>query len=123
IGSILGAYSVLVREMADNYLGSNPASATIELEYPVTRKLVDSVKTLAGIRDAERHSTVSARMKVGDKWYPMLLFVIDDFLTKNINKINYESGEKTPVKGAMLVERTALVVMQAKEGDAIAVKV
>lgn len=123
IGSILGAYSVLVREMADNYLGTNPASATIEMELPVTTELVDRVKAFPGIRDAERHATVSARMKVGDKWHHMLLFVIDDFRTKNINRINYEAGEKIPGDGEMLVERTALVVMWAKEGDTIAVKV
>jgi putative ABC transport system permease protein len=122
IGSILGAYSVLTREMSANYLGTDPASATIEIDSSISQALLDSVKHFPGIKNAERHATVSARMKVGDKWYPMLLFVIDDFKTKEINKIYYDAGEKIPAVGTMLVERTALVVMQAKQGDAITVK-
>jgi putative ABC transport system permease protein len=123
IGSILGAYSVLTREMAENYLGTNPASATIEVESAITKGLLDSVKTFPGIKDAERHATVSARMKVGEKWYPMLLFVIDDFQTKSTNKIYHKTGDSIPADGTMLVERTALVVMQAAEGDQISVKI
>jgi putative ABC transport system permease protein len=122
IGSILGAYSVLTREMSANYLGTNPASATIEIDSSISQALLDSVRHFPGIKNAERHATVSARMKIGDKWYPMLLFVIDDFKTKEINKIYYDAGEKIPADGTMLVERTALVVMQAKQGDAIIVK-
>ena len=46
IGSILGGYSVVQREMTDNYLGTGPASATIEIEGEITKALVDSVKQL-----------------------------------------------------------------------------
>jgi putative ABC transport system permease protein len=122
IGTILGAYSVLNREMVSNYAGTNPASATIEINSPISQALLDSVKIFPGIKNAERHATVSARMKVGDKWYPMLLFVIDDFSTKQINKINYDGGKTNPADGTMLVERTALVVMQAEQGATITVK-
>lgn len=58
-------------------------------------------------------------MKVGDKWYPLLLFIIDDFKDKRTNKVYHISGESEPSTGTMLVERTAYVVMQAKEGDEI----
>ncbi|MBT1695360.1 ABC transporter permease [Fulvivirgaceae bacterium PWU4] len=122
IGSILGAYSVLTREMSSNYLGTNPASATLETESEISRGLLDSVRQFPGIQEAERHATVSARMKVGDKWYPMLLFVIDDFASKKTNQVSHLTGSTTPATGEMLVERTALVVMQANEGDEIGVK-
>jgi putative ABC transport system permease protein len=122
IGSILGGYSVLNREMAANYKGTVPASATIEVESAITKELLDSVKRLPGIKDAERHATLTARMKVGEKWYPLLLFVIDDFTDKRTNKIYSITGATVPEPGAMLVERTAFTVMQAKEGDEIIVK-
>ncbi|RYF72613.1 MAG: ABC transporter permease, partial [Cytophagaceae bacterium] len=57
IGSILGGYAVVKREMATNYLGTLPASATIELKSAISRALVDSVKTLPGIREADRRAT------------------------------------------------------------------
>src|SRR6266516_3291121 len=79
IGSVLGGYSVIKREMRNNYLSTVPASATIELEDSISTRLIDSVKQLYGIKEAERHATILARMKVGDRWYPLLLFVVDDF--------------------------------------------
>lgn len=122
IGTILGGYGVIKREMASNYLGTNPASATIELEDSITETLLDSLKQLNGIKYAERHATIVARMKVGDKWYPLLLFVIDDFKSKSTNKINYLSGNVVPATGTMLVERTAIGVMKSKEGGELIIK-
>ena len=122
IGAILGGYSVIKREMRDNYMGTVPASATIEIEGGITKKLVDSVKQFPGIAEAERHATLVARMKVGEKWYPLLLFIIDDFKDKRTNKVYHVSGASEPAIGTMLAERTAFVVMQAKEGDEIIIK-
>ncbi len=122
IGSILGGYSVIKREMTDNYMGTVPASATIEIEGNISKELVDSVKQFPGIAEVERHATLVARMKVGEKWYPLLLFVIDDFKDKRTNKMYHISGTSQPETGMMLVEQTAFVVMQAKEGDEIVIK-
>jgi putative ABC transport system permease protein len=122
IGTILGGYSVLKREMSANYNGTNPASATIEIAQDISQTLLDSIRQLDYISEAERHATVVARMQVRDKWYPLLLFVIDDFAGKKTNKINPVSGPVNPGPGAMLVERTALVVMQANAGDSLLVK-
>src|SRR6187399_1709096 len=66
VGSILGAYGILKREMSANYNGSTPASATIEIESDISQGLIDSVKTFAGIARAERHATIVARMKVNN---------------------------------------------------------
>lgn len=122
IGSILGGYSVIKREMTDNYMSTVPASATIEIEEGITVDLLDSVKQFPGIKEAERHATLVARMKVGEKWYPLLLFIIDDFTDKRTNKVYHITGETEPPTGTMLVERTAFVVMQAKEGDELIIK-
>src|SRR5437016_2131670 len=108
IGSILGGYSVIKREMADNYRGTIPASATIELADSISTGLIDSVKHFPGIKEADRHATLLARMKVGDRWYPLLLFVVDDFANKRTNKITPVSGAAVPPEGTMLAERTAL---------------
>ncbi len=122
IGSILGGYSVIKREMKDNYMGTVPASATIEIEGKISKGLVDTIKQFSGIAEAERHATIIARMKVGEKWYPLLLFIIDDYKDKRTNKVYHISGESEPSTGTMLVERTAYGVMQAKEGDEIIIK-
>jgi len=122
IGTILGAYRVVQREMSANYLSTVPASATIEVDKTIRRSLVDSVRHLPGIRDAERHATRVARMKVGDRWLSLLLFVVDDFGDARTNKVHHISGALVPKTGDMLVERTAYGVMNAHEGGALIVK-
>ncbi|GAA4470920.1 FtsX-like permease family protein [Nibrella saemangeumensis] len=122
IGCILGGYAVVKREMTTNYLGTRPASATIELEQAISQELVDRVKTMPGIREAARRATLVARMKVGDKWYPLLLFVMDDFSNLRISTFHWVSGATEPPAGTILVERTALDMMEAAEGANITVK-
>lgn len=97
IGTILGGYAVLKREMARNYMGTNPASATIKLEgVSVGRSLVDSVKALPEVKTAERHATVSARMKIKNDWRPLLLFVIDDFQNKQTKLPTFQAQPHLP---------------------------
>ena len=122
IGAILGGYGVIKREMRENYMGTTPASATIELEQDIPESLLDSINVLPGVRRAERLATITARMKIEEKWYPILLFVVDDFVHKQTNKVTHLSGSITPSPGTMLAERTALTVMQAKEGDNVIIK-
>src|SRR3970282_1501856 len=122
IGAILGAHAVVNREMAANYMGTVPASATIEVEPSISTGLLDSVRNFPGITRAERRITVVARMKVNERWHPLLLFVMDDFAQLNINKFHYVSGAATPQEGEMLVERTALSVMKESQDDQVIVK-
>lgn len=122
IGVILGGYSVINREMKKNYMGTIPASATLEMRDSIPSELMESIRSFPGIKDAERHATIVARMKVGEKWYPLLLFVVDDFSNMRTNKFKPVSGAAVPSTGSMLAERTALVMMQAKEDDNIVIK-
>ncbi|HLT74196.1 MAG TPA: hypothetical protein VKZ68_03895, partial [Ohtaekwangia sp.] len=52
IGSILGGYYVINREMATNYLSTEPASATIEFGGDISDALLDSVRAFPGISKA-----------------------------------------------------------------------
>lgn len=122
IGSILGGYAVVKREMTSNYLGTRPASATIEVDGDLDRALVDSVTHLPGILVADRRATLMARMKIGDRWYPLLLFVMDDFRNQRISTVKSVSGAIEPATGTMLAERSALSMMAAKEGEFITIK-
>ena len=96
VGAILGAYNVLTREMRTNYMGTNPASATIEVDGNITKEILDSVRTLPGIKAAERRATVVGRMNVEGRWYPILFFVIDDFKNMTVSTVDYVSGATLP---------------------------
>src|SRR5204862_1351595 len=62
------------------------------------------------------------RMRVGDDWFPILLFVVDDFRDVRTNAVTRISGAWPPPAGTMLIERTAQVTMRAGEGGRVIVK-
>ena len=85
VGTILSAYTILTREISRNYLGTNPASAFLELDR-VDDALVEAVRQQPNIAEAEAGSWVVARVEAKpNEWLPLLLFVIKDFNTMRIN--------------------------------------
>lgn len=113
VGAVLGAYAVLTREIAVNYLGTRPASATLELPGGVDRELVAAVRQVPGVAEAEAREVVVARARVGEEWRRTLLFVIDDFADLRLNTFRLERGAWPPPDGTMLVERSALSMLES----------
>ncbi|HSP17180.1 MAG TPA: FtsX-like permease family protein [Thermoanaerobaculia bacterium] len=122
VGTILGAYAVLTREMARNYLGTSPAEATIKVQGEITPRLVAEVRGLDGVSIAERHATLLGRMKIDQDWFPALFFVVDDFRDLRTNRFTRVSGAWPPPEGTMLIERTARVTMKSDQGGSVMVK-
>ncbi len=122
IATILSAYTILTRKISRNYLGTNPASALIEVDR-ATEELVDAVRHRPGIANAEAGSSVWARIesKPGE-WMPLLLFVVKDFHSMRIGVFRRESGAWPPPEGSMLLERTALQLVDGKVGREIRVQ-
>jgi putative ABC transport system permease protein len=117
VTTILSAYTILDREVRRNYLGTNPASAQLQLDK-VDDVLVDKVRQRPGIADAEASSAVFARIeKKPNEWLPLLLFVIKDFNTMRINTFTPVSGTWPPPEGTILLEKEAMPILNAKIGD------
>jgi len=122
VGAVLGAYAILTREMAVNYLGTRPAAATLEITDGVDPALVAQVRREPQVSEAEARDVVLARVRVGEDFRPLLLFVIDDFSALRLNLFRSESGAWLPPTGTMLIERTAREMLQATTGQLVAVK-
>ena len=122
VGAVLGAYAILTREMAANYLGTRPAFATLVLERDADRALVEAVRARPGVAEAEARGAVLARARVGDDWRPLLLFAVDDFDDLRLNTFRPEAGAWPPPPGTMLVERTAVPMLEAGPGGSVRVK-
>jgi putative ABC transport system permease protein len=122
VGTILSTYAILGREISRNYLGTNPASAFLELDR-VGDSLVAAVRRQPAIADAEATSWVVARVEVSpDEWMPLLLFVVPDFDAMRISTVRSQSGAFPPPAGTILVEREVLPMLDMKIGDALSVQ-
>jgi len=117
---MLGAYAVVTREVRVNYLGTNPASASIDVD--VTPTVLELARSFPGIAEAEPRSVLEARVQVNGAWMRMLVFVVDDFATMRLNTFTPVSGTWPPARGTMLIERMARDVIGAKEGALVTVK-
>ncbi|MES2933555.1 MAG: FtsX-like permease family protein [Pseudomonadota bacterium] len=122
IATILTSYTILTREISRNYLGTNPASALLELDR-IDDALLREVRRQPGIAEAEASSAVLARVEVkpGES-IPMLLFVVQDFNAMRLNTFTPESGAWPPPTGTVLLERTALPLVHAKVGATLQVQ-
>jgi len=122
VGSILSAYSILTREVQQNYLGTHPASAYIELDR-VDDVLLKAIRQRPNIAAAEAGDWITARAEVApDTWMPLLLFVIPDFSASQIGTLMPISGTWPPQERGLLVEREVLPMLKLTLGDHLAVQ-
>ena len=122
VGTILSGYTILTREVSRNYLGTNPASAFIEMDR-VDDSVVEAVRRQPGIAEAEAGSWLTARLETSpNEWMPILLFVVRDFNAMRLSTFQSESGAWPPPEKTILLEREALPLVQAKVGDVLSVQ-
>ncbi len=122
VGTVLTSYTILNREVKGNYLGTNPASAFLELDR-VDDSVVAAAKVQPNIVDAEATSWVMARVEVRpNEWRPLLLFVVNDFEGLRINKFRPEEGAVTPPAQTILIEREGLKFIEKNVNDVINVQ-
>lgn len=121
VTAILGAYSILSRELTANYMNTNPASATVYVGE-VTDAALESATNFPGVAEVEARTVMQARVQVGGDWMPMLLFVINDFEDLRLNTFSRVSGAWPPPTGTMLVERDVPSVLKQNEGGSVLVR-
>lgn len=122
VGAVLGGYAVLTREIAANYLGTRPFHATLELPGGVGTEALTLARQHPAIQDAEARDVVLARADVDGNWRSLLLFVIDDFASMRGNTFTPLIGAWPPATGSMLIERTAISMLNAGVGGRVRVK-
>lgn len=122
LGMVLGAYSILHRELAAAYARTVPASAILVVD-DLTDAQVESVRRLPGVQEAEARPLIRGRIRVGDdEWAPLYLFVVRDFRDVRVDTIQREEGAWPPGEGDVLLERTALTVARAEIGARVVLK-
>lgn len=121
VATIFSTYSILTHEVVRNYMATNPASATLDVGE-VTAAVLDTARNFPGIAEAEARSVNVSRVRVGDDWLRLIVFVIDDFEKMRLNTFRRISGAWPPPPGTMLIEHTALQVLGKGEGGSVLVK-
>ncbi len=117
VGMATGARVILSRELPAGYAATDPAHAVLRTD-PFDDGLVQTVRRMSGVRDAEGRRNIVVRLKTGpNEWRDIALFAIPDYSDIHINKIEPESGAWPPPAHELLIERAALSLTKANVGD------
>ena len=121
--TMLSTYTVLMREVPRNYVGTNPASAQLEMHDSVPESLLAEVRKQPNIAAAEAAASLLARIQVGpDAWMALKIFVVPSFDGLRINTLDHEAGAWPPADGTMLVERSALPLTRSALGQPVQIE-
>lgn len=100
------AYSLLGKNLSDNYLRTNPASFTIVVDS-IPDNIIKQAGDLPGIENVETRNKIIGRVEVSkDEYVPVWLYVVDNFENIKINKFRILSGSLPQSSGEILMERT-----------------
>ncbi|HMA03871.1 MAG: ABC transporter permease, partial [Gemmatimonas sp.] len=121
-GTVLDAWSLLRRVTRDEYLATNPASATLRVDS-VDASLLDSVRAMPGVRDVEARRTVLAGVRVHGAWNTGLLYASNDLSSRRIGVLARQEGQWPPADGAFVIERSSVAFAGSAVGDSILVRV
>ena len=100
------AYSLLGRNLKDNYLKTNPASFSLVVDS-ISDEVLQKMKLLPYLESLETRNKLVARVEVGtNEFVPIWLFVVDDFDHLKINTFRLLKGENPSKGNQILMERT-----------------
>ncbi len=129
VAIVMGGYGVIAADLPDAFDAIHPAQARLYTQ-PFDANLVDVVRRMPGVADADGRRVLSVQARVPDpagaigatRWQALQLLVIDDFDDQRINIVRPESGAWPPGKSEMLVERASVEVLNAAEGQPLTIK-
>src|SRR5262245_24802471 len=122
VGMIAGSRVILERDVASAYAASRPYDATLSIDW-FDDDLVQVVRHMPGVREAEGRHTVGARVQIGpDQWRSIQLIAVPDYDDIRINVVRPISGAWPPAERELLLERGSLGFVSGGVGDTLLVE-
>jgi putative ABC transport system permease protein len=122
IGLVAGSRLILSRDLSGSYAEVMPASATLIVDA-FDDDLLQTVRRMPDVNLAEGRRRLTARISSGpERWRALQLLAIDDYDDIHINKLHPTSGAWPPPKRELLLERSALSLVQAEVGSQVLIE-
>ena len=123
VGTIAGANALLERNLADGYAATKPSSASLFTTVPFDQGLVDVVRSMPDVAEAEGRRSATARMvKPDGETVELALTALPDFDAQTMDLVSPESGTWPPKRGEIVFERSSRTVADLQEGRTITVQ-
>ena len=123
VGTIAGANALLERDLASGYVATKPSSASLFTTVPFDEDLVDVVRRMPGVAEAEGRRSATARMlKPDGETVELALTALPDYEAQAMDLVSPESGTWPPRRGEIVFERSSRTVADLQEGRTITVQ-
>jgi putative ABC transport system permease protein len=120
VGSILVSYTILSRDLNENFVTTNPLHAAMTSK-DFNRLDLAALRSRPEIEKAEFRDFATLRIETHpDDWIPLWLFGVEDFNDFNLARIfdqKNNGGPIVPEDGDMLIERDGLRFSNLKSGS------
>jgi putative ABC transport system permease protein len=118
MSTVFRARAILARDVRESLAAVNPAEATL-LTQPIDVGVVEMVRGLGAVEEAQGRETVWGRTKIGPTgdWRAIRLVAPEDYADMRVNRLLPESGDWPPPDGTLLIERSSLSATGAQVGD------
>ncbi|MBI4277759.1 MAG: ABC transporter permease, partial [Armatimonadetes bacterium] len=124
VGMIAGSSVIMTRDLRAAYAATNPSSGQIYTRDAFDEDLVNAIRRMRGVREAEGRRTVAVRYQAGpDQWKEMQLIALRDYKDIRVNKISPKAGAWPPPDRQVLLERSSACAMRARVGDTVLIEV
>ena len=122
VGMVYSCFLMFERDLARSWGASAPASAGLYAD-PFDEELVDSVRSLRGVKEAEGRRNVNVRVRMADgQWKQIMLIAIPDYIKQRVNIVRPLSGDWPPDDGDVLLERSSQNAMNIALGERITIE-
>ena len=122
VGMVYSSYLMFERDLARSWGTAEPASASIYAD-PFNEELVESVRSIRGVKEAEGRRNVSLRVQTASgEWKQILLVAIPDYIKQRVSIVRPQTGDWPPGDGDVLLERSSLEGLGLSAGERILVE-
>lgn len=122
VGMVYSSSLMFERDLARSWRSASPASASLYAD-PFDEELVQSVRGMRGVKEAEGRRNVDLRVQTADgEWRQMVLIAIPDYVKQRVNVVRSQSGAWPPGDGDVLLERSSRTELGIPPGGRILVE-
>jgi putative ABC transport system permease protein len=118
VGMIMGSGQIMTRDLAEQYARTDPSVAQIYTRDSFDEDLVNTIRRMRGVGEAESRRTIAARYNVGpQQWREIQLVALRDYKEIRVDKVWPKAGAWPPPDKQVLLEQSSLAVVGKKIGD------
>lgn len=123
VGVIATSRTILSEQLNAAFLATDPASGLFLTFNSFDEDVVETIESMNEVAAADARRMISVRAKLGEnRWQQLQLIALSDFEEITVDKVMPNTGKWPPADHELLIEVSALGLVEATIGDNLTIK-